>query len=216
MKKFEDEMDDLVNQMNGMGDLTVSMLERAIDAFDNRDSEAAKTIYNDFAVLSRMDSDIEELALKILSLYQPTAVDVRTVATILKGITYLERIGKYSLNIAKAAIKLSPDLPFRKVSELQEMEKMALEMTTIAVNGFKNKTIENFDRIRELEHHLDEYRKTVLMCLVEYLKVRPELAEEYTKYLSVARHLERIGDHACKMAEKVIYMVAGKQIQIDP
>lgn len=216
MKKFEDEMNDLVGQMNEMGDLTVSMLSKAVEAFDNRNTELAKTLYNDFARLSRMDSDIEELSLKILALYQPTAVDVRTVATILKAITYLERIGKYSLNIGKAAMKLSPNLPFKKIDQVQNMEKIALEMTQIAVSGFRNKTIEGFDRIRDLEHDLDDLRRAVLSCLVEYLKVHPESAEEYTKYLSVARHLERIGDHACKTAEKVTYMVVGKQIPLDP
>jgi len=35
-----------------------------------------------------------------------------------------------------------------------------------------------------------------------------------TNYVLIARYLERSGDHACKIAEKVHYLVTGERIDI--
>lgn len=102
MQRFEDDIDAVVAETCEMAKLSTEMLERAIQAVTDGDVDLADSIIADQAKIEKFDDEIEDAAIRILTLYQPTAVDTRTVATILKSITHLERIAKYSTNIATA------------------------------------------------------------------------------------------------------------------
>lgn len=96
MQRFEDDIDAVVAETCEMAKLSTEMLERAIQAVTDGDVDLADSIIADQAKIEKFDDEIEGAAIRILTLYQPTAVDTRTVATILKSITHLERIAKYS------------------------------------------------------------------------------------------------------------------------
>ena len=107
MQRFIDDIDALTNETVDMGNLASEMIEKSVQAFVDGNVDLADEVIDDFARIDRLDNEIEEAAIRILTIYQPTASDTRTVATILKSITYLERIGKYSMNIAKATKYMS-------------------------------------------------------------------------------------------------------------
>ena len=110
MKRFTEEMDDLVDSMVKMAKLATEMSNKSISSFCKRDVGVADDVINSFSVIRNYDTDIEKKAIRILTLYQPAACDMRTIATVQKCITYLERIGKYSKNIADATHYLKDKL----------------------------------------------------------------------------------------------------------
>ena len=107
MQRFLEDIDALTNETVEMGNLACEMIEKSVQAIIDGNVDLAEEVIDDFARMDRYDHEIEDAAIRILTIYQPTAGDTRTVATILKSITYLERIGKYSHNIAVATKYLS-------------------------------------------------------------------------------------------------------------
>ncbi|MDR0777923.1 MAG: phosphate signaling complex protein PhoU, partial [Methanomassiliicoccaceae archaeon] len=162
-----------------------------------------------------LESLIEEEALRILTLYQPMASDMRFTATALKIITYLERIGKYSKNIAKAAIYLKDRPTTYRMDEVYKMCDVAVEMVKGVITAFSTRDITELERFEELDDKLDHYRVSVIEGNVEHMRVDTRAIEAYTYYISIAKYLERVGDNACKIAEKIIYMVSGKRVELD-
>lgn len=215
MKKFEDDLNKLIETTNEMGDLSLSLLERAITSFRNKDAELADNVIKDFERETFLNEIIEEDSIRILTLYQPTAIDIRTVSTIMKSITYLERIGKNGKNIAKVVKSLKNLEDTDIVPEIEEMSDIALEMTNIAISGLKKDSTENFEKLRCLDDKMDNLRDSALMNSLSKIHQCPDKIDVCMYYMSMSRYLERIGDHTCKIAEKVTYMVTGKHVEID-
>ena len=215
MQRFLDDIDALVNETVDMGNLACEMIERSVQAIVDGNVELAGEVIDDFARMDRYDVEIEDAAIRILTLYQPTASDTRTIATILKSITYLERIGKYSYNIATATKYLSEKPMFEPVHLIQPVGEVAVRMVKIVTKAFDEKTVEGLDKISEMDDFLDKTMREDLIKIVDFINENDQSADVCTYYISVIKYLERVGDHACKMAEKVNFMVTGMRARIE-
>ena len=214
MQRFTEDIDSLVAETCDMANLAADMIDKSVQAIVDENLELADEVIDDFDRLTRYDDEIEEAAIRILTLYQPTAVDSRTVATVMKSITYLERIGKYGVNIAKATKYLSDKPMYEPVNMIAPMGETAVRMVKTVINGFEEKSVDGFDKISEMDDYLDRTMRDDLSKLVEFITANPDSADVCTYYISVLKYLERVGDHACKMAEKVNFMVTGMREHI--
>ena len=215
MQRFLDDIEALVNETVDMGNLACDMIEKSVQAIVDGNVELADEVIDDFARMDRYDVEIEDAAIRILTLYQPTASDTRTIATILKSITYLERIGKYSYNIATATKYLSEKPMFEPVHLIQPVGEVAVRMVKIVTKAFDEKTVEGLDKISEMDDFLDKTMREDLIKIVDFINENEQSADVCTYYISVIKYLERVGDHACKMAEKVNFMVTGMRARIE-
>lgn len=215
MQRFEDDIDAVVAETCEMAKLSTEMLERAIQAVTDGDVDLADSIIADQVKIEKFDDKIEDAAIRILTLYQPTAGDTRTVATILKSITHLERIAKYSTNIATATKYLADKPSYEVVDLIEPVGEMALGLVKRVVTGFENKSIDGFKSIRETDDRLDDAMKDDLERIVDFINTHEGSADVCIYYISILKFLERVGDHACKMAEKVCFMVTGRRATIN-
>ena len=214
MQRFTEDIDSLVAETCDMANLAADMIDKSVQAIVDENLELADEVIDDFDRLTRYDDEIEEAAIRILTLYQPTAIDSRTVATVMKSITYLERIGKYGVNIAKATKYLSDKPMYEPVNMIAPMGETAVRMVKTVIKGFEEKSVDGFDKFQEMDDYLDRTMRDDLSKLVEFITANPESADVCTYYISVLKYLERVGDHACKMAEKVNFMVTGMRAHI--
>ena len=94
------------------------------------------------------------------------------------------------------------------------MGETAVRMVKTVINGFEEKSVDGFDKFQEMDDYLDRTMRDDLSKLVEFITANPDSADVCTYYISVLKYLERVGDHACKMAEKVNFMVTGMRAHI--
>lgn len=198
-----------------MGAAAVSLTARAIRALQEDDEELAQTAADDYPRLAQMNTEIEVKAIRILLLYQPAAEDARMISTVLESISHMERIGKNAKSIAEIVLLLDDQIMIEPFPAIERMGNTAETMIRIAVDGFTRNSVEGFDRLRELDGILDVGRRDSYRDATEHIKQCPDSVDVYTQYLFVTRYLERMGDHACDMAEKVAFMVTGRHIEID-
>ena len=164
MQRFIDDIDALTNETVDMGNLASEMIEKSVQAFVDGNVDLADEVIDDFARIDRLDNEIEEAAIRILTIYQPTASDTRTVATILKSITYLERIGKYSMNIAKATKYMSDKPMFEPVHLIQPVGEVAVRMVKLVTKAFEEKSVDDLGKISEMDDYLDRTMREDLMA----------------------------------------------------
>ena len=215
MKRLAADMKEMTSSITEMGGLAADMLGRSVSALINSDEALAKNVIKKYDRIAFLEALIEDEALRILILYQPMASDMRFTATALKMITYLERIGKYSKNIAKAAIYLKERPTTYRMIDVYAMCDVAVEMVRGVVSAFETKDIKGLEKYNELDDMLDHYRISVIEDNVSHMRIDPTSVEAYTYYISVAKYLERVGDNACKIAEKIIYMISGKHVEVE-
>ena len=94
-EKFHDELKLLKKEVERMGELSKDMLEKSVIALKDQDQELANWVISKNDELRNLDDHIEEEAMRLIALHQPMARDMRLIATILKMITYMTRVGRY-------------------------------------------------------------------------------------------------------------------------
>ena len=214
VEKFHEELKKLKKEVVEMGDLAKEMLSYAVESLKERDKELASKVIEKKKKIADMDEKIEQDALSLIALYQPMAKDMRTIACVLKMITYLTRVGRYGKDIAKVAIELADQPHIAKLVEIPHMAEMVCGMIDDAIRAFEDENVSRIEDFEERDSEIDALRYSIFRECITYMIEDPKNITRCMHYAMVARYLERCADHACKMAEKIHYMVTGDHIEI--
>jgi phosphate transport system protein len=215
VEKFHKELKEVKKDVEKMGYLSKEMLQKSVKALKNRDIELAKWVILQKAKLADFDDNIEKKTFRLIALYQPMAKDMREIACILKMITYIARIGRYGKDIARITEELRSKPHVKKLVSLPHMSDIVCSMIDDALKTFDDGGLTRFNNFIDRENDVDELRYSIFRECLSYMMEDPKVIRRCTDYVMVARYLERCGDHACKMAEKITYMITGERVEID-
>ena len=214
VEKFHQELEKLKQDVLSMGQLARSMLSTGVDSLKNLDIKKAEWVDSKKKELAERNVQLEEEALHLIALYQPMAIDMRTIACCLKMITSLDRIGRYGKDIAKVTREIYPGPHIKKLISIPHMNDIVSKMISDVFTGFANEDLTLFKDFSERDSDVDELRYSVFRECITYMMEDPKNITICTHYIMVARYLERCGDHACTMAEQITYMVTGERREI--
>jgi len=212
--KYHEELDKQKSEILKMGNLAKGMLSNSILSLKDQDLKLADMVLAKRDKLSEMDGRIESDLLRIIALYQPVAKDMRMIACGLKMITYLTRIGRYGKDIAQVTHELANKPQIAKLVSIPYMGEIAKDMIKDCLHAFKTENISPIKNIAERDDSLDALRYSIFRECLTYMMEDQKNITSCTHYIMVTRYIERCGDHACKMAEKITYMVTGERIEI--
>jgi phosphate transport system protein len=212
--KFHEELKKIKKDVVEMGELSQRMLRESITALKNQDVKLADKVYTDKKKLMKMDNDIEHHCLQAISMYQPMAKDMRVIGASLKIITYLTRIGRYGKDVAKFVKELSDKSHVAKLVSIPHMSEIVDSMIFDALRAYKDGKPVDIKSFVDRDDDVDALRESILRESLTYMMEDNKKIERCTYYVMIARYLERCADHACKIAEKINYMVTGKRIEI--
>lgn len=210
---FQREIDKLKRQILEMSADVEESFSGAVRAVELRDPGLAKAVLSHENQTNAREVDIEEECLKILALHQPVAADLRYLVTVLKANNDLERIGDLAAHIADSAVTLCDMPPVEIPLQLGEMATKAQQMLKRVLDAFVNLDVEAARDIRLADLELDAMNRAIATRLKTEISRNPALMEPLLKLMHVARHLERIGDHATNIAEDLIYLIEGKIVR---
>ncbi len=214
-QKFHEELKELKNDVVAMALLAKEMLQKGTDSLKQDDINLAAWVHSQKPTIANMDHDIEAKALRLIALYQPMAKDMRTIACCLKMNTYLTRIGRYGKDIAKVAEELHNVPRMKKLISIPHMAEIVSSMIDDVIYAFTTEDTSTLTTLEERESTVDELRYSIFRECLTYMLEDNKNITQGAHYMMVARYLERCGDHACKIAEKVYYMITGEHIEID-
>jgi phosphate transport system protein len=212
--KFDNDMKNIEDMVESMGHLARDMLLDSVESLKERDLDLAEEVLSRKDKLYDLDHSIEEQTLKVLTLYQPMAKDMRNLGCILKIITYMTRIGRYGYDIAKITKEIGDQPHVKKLIDIPAMAKVVSGMIDDVLEAYKTDDLSKIKNLAERDDILDEERYSIFRECLTYMMEDPKTITRCTHYVMVARYLERCGDHACKIAEKVHYKVEGVHIEI--
>lgn len=188
----------------------------AVRALVDRDEDLARQVMVRETQTNTMEVDVEEDCLKILALHQPVAGDLRQIIAALKIDRDLERIGDLAAHIAERSLTLSTlpvlNIPFR----LDEMGMKVLGMLKQALDAFTRLDTAAAREVCMLDGEINAIKRHTFRQVREGVMEAPVLFDALLQILHIARHLERIADHATNIAEDLIYMVEGRIVRHTP
>ncbi|HEY0222307.1 phosphate signaling complex protein PhoU [Lactovum miscens] len=212
---FEEELNKLHNQFYSMGTQVSSQLNRAVRAFVSRDYDLAEEIIEGDSEINAEEISLETKSFEMIALQQPVSGDLRTIITVLKASSDLERVGDHAASIAKALKNIPEDSPLlgveQKISILGEKAKMILDASLNAyIQGDADRAREIAKKDLEIDLLADEIEKSVLISMQE----QQDNIEMGKDYILTLMHLERVGDFAKNVCEWVVYLKTGELIEL--
>lgn len=210
-RSFHKDIDDLTARVQQMAALSRRSVDEGVNAFAALDVEAAKRVIAMNQEINRADVGIEARALDLIALHQPMAKDIRTLGTCLKIITYMDRIGRYGYDIAKATLALDGKPHVKKLVGIPVMRDKALLLLDRSMQAFRTRDAAMARTVQPADDEVDALYDQVFRECITYMIEDPRTITQCTQYILVARHLERVGDNAGKIAEKTIYMATGER-----
>ena len=207
--RFDRQLVQLNDELIEMGSMIEKAIREAITALIKQDTEAAKKIIVYDEDIDQQEKTIENLCLKLLLQQQPVARDLRVISSALKMITDMERIGDHASDISEMAI-LMADRPYiKKLEHIQEMAKEASVMLVNSIEAFVNKDVKQAHEVIIKDDVVDNLFETIKNELIAMIHKKPDVGGQAMDLLMVAKYLERIGDHACNIADWVIFSITG-------
>jgi phosphate transport system protein len=153
------------------------------------------------------------LILRILALRQPVADDLRLLATSLRLVTDLERIGDEAVNIGERTVQHDGDAKRLVSTELSSMAIAALDMLHRALDAFVRWDDAGANQVLACDDAVDSLCATIISAMTEHMSVHPGEVQAGLRVIRVAKYLERIADHATNVAEEVIFMVRADDVR---
>jgi len=207
-KRFDFQLEELCNQLIGMGALIERAIASAMSALIDGDADRARQAIAFDQEVDEKEKEIESLCLKLLMQQQPVAKDLRLISAALKMITDMERIGDQAADISEIAITMA--LPGKKqLPHIQAMAEATIKMVTDSIDAFVKSDLELERSVVEYDDVVDDYFISLRKELIRLIRQEPDKGEMVVDLLMVVKYLERIGDHATNIAEWVIFSITG-------
>jgi phosphate transport system protein len=181
-------------------------------AISLREKETLEYLMEADSELDEQEVKIEEECLKVLALHQPVARDLRFVVAILKINNDLERIGDIVANIADRGIRLSVYETPKLMEKILVMGKRAQNMLKESIYALVSLDVKTAYEVIQEDDAVDRLNVEVIKGVIQEI-ASTKTPEALLLIHSMARDLERIGDHATNIAEDVAYLVDGTIIR---
>jgi len=203
--KFDEQLNQLNEEMMRMGTMIEDSIEKAIDALVNQNVTLAEEIMARDEEIDRQQKKIESICFNLLMQQQPVARDLRTISAAMKMVTDMERIGDHAADISEITVMLgNQPYPFT----LDLIKKMATEtmiMLIRSIEAYVEKDIEKAQSVIKHDDIIDALFDEVKQKLINLIHEAPDNGEQATDFLMIAKYFERIGDHATNISEWVIF-----------
>lgn len=213
--QFDADLNLLSSKVLEMGGLIEAQITRAMQALNAFDAEIADQVIAAEETVNTMEVAIDEECSNIIARRQPAARDLRLLLAISKTITNLERAGDEAEKIAKRVKRLMEDGMSRTVNiaEIKLSGEMAVSILRRALDAFARLDTVAAAQIVRDDKAIDEEFRAFVRKLVTYMMEDPRTISAGLEYLTIAKAIERIGDHAKNIAEFIIYIVKGTDVR---
>jgi len=213
-RHFDEEMVQLKKDILRMGSMVETAIARSLDALSRLDRKEAEGIIAVDKEIDALELKLDETCLDLLALRQPMAYDLRFVAMSMKITTDLERMADLAVDIAQRILDIPGRSLLKPLIDIPKLGMIAQRMTKDALDSFIKEDAVLAQAVIHLDAEADRLRNLVQTELIDdYIAKDPKAARRGIPLLLIARHLERICDHATNIAEDVIYMVKAKVVK---
>jgi phosphate transport system protein len=214
MKRFEQELANVKTRVMYMGTTAEQMVGWASDAFLKHDREIAAQVREAEDRLDHLQIEIDGEAVRLITIYTPTAKDLRFLLMVVRIVTELERIGDQAVNNCEYVETVLSDPPALPLRDLARMTDLVVDMVHGALEAFDREDTEKAREVLRLDDDVDRLNAQTFRDLVaEASPADPDVLKRSMNLVLLARSLERIADHATNICEEVVYLVKGEDIR---
>lgn len=190
-----------------------SMVRQSVRSVVQRDAQLARSVIAKDQEVNRLEVEIDRRCLGALALRQPVGTDLRFLATVMKMVTDVERVGDLAVNICERGIELTGGLGVEPDRDLHRMGELAADMIQEAAQAFRLGDTERARGLGARDREVDALNRAAFGRWINAISNHPDQARRGLALASISRYLERVADHAVNLGEMVVFMVEGDDVR---
>ena len=210
--EFDRDLQNLQDELLALGSMVEKATIKSVDALKTRDLAMSQQVIRDDDIIDRKRAELEERAVDLIAIQQPVASDLRMLIAALHVSMELERIGDYAEGIGKISLMMGDQPPIKPLVDIPRMAEKATAMLRASLDALVKHDIEKAYKVLTDDDEVDALYDQVYRELLLLMVQDPKVIERGTYLLWTAHDLERIADRATNIAEQVVYLVTGKQV----
>lgn len=216
-RHFDEELRKLKEGILTMAASVDQAILESIESLKTLNAEKAKDVIARDQGIDEMENALQEHCLNLLACQQPMAIDLRFLTMAMSITTDLERMADLAVDIAQRVCELADKPLLKPLIDIPQLTVIAQQMIKKAINAFLNNDAELARKVILMDNEADRLRNLIQKELIsDYMAKDPATATRAVPLLLIARHLERICDHATNIAEDIIYMIDAKVVKHHP
>ncbi len=212
-RHFQDELKELREGLMAMAGQVEWILELTHRALMERSDELADQVAALDEAVDEQELKLDHLCIDLLALETPVARDLRLVASTLKIIPELERIGDHCSNIARRAKLLNPQPTILAGDAMERLGQACQSMVKRAVDAFVNGDAELARAVIADDDQVDDLYRRIFGELIRIMLADPLCIERASHLILVIKNWERIADQATNIAEEVLFILEGRNVK---
>lgn len=216
MKHNEQELQLLKDEINQMWRLVISQVEKAKQAFTDNNIELALEIVRLEKRVNSYELKIERSCENYIALFNPVAIDLRLILSIMKISITLERIADYAKGIACHVIDSDCNNIDNQIIEDLDLEKMFDKLLNMIVDSYSAFNSENTiasGKILLMDKEVNAIYHSAFKKLEDAMRTNPKSIHCGLKLILLIRKMERIGDHCSNIVEEIVFFVEAKVLK---
>ena len=213
--QFDADLERLRSKVLEMGGLVESQINMTTKAFADNNIEVVLDVLENDSDVNAFEKSIDDDCIHIIAKRQPTASDLRLVMSISKMVTDLERSGDEVKKMAKSIRRIQErDVTVLKATtDVRHLAQAASAQIRSALDTFARLDADEARAVIQTDDALDKEFKSIIRQLITFMMEDPRTITTALDIITIARAIERVGDHAKNLAEQVIYIVEGRDIR---
>ncbi len=211
--RFHRSLDDLNEKLLVMAGMAEQAIQRSVEAYRVRDLSICDLVDRGEAAINRIEREIDQMALDLLAMEQPMAIDLRFTLAVIKINADLERVGDSARNISDRVRDLYELPPVDVPVDIPRMGNLATGMVRKSIQAFIEGDAEMAESVLTMDDDVDKLNSNAHTAVLAMMRDKPEYATQALQVLMIARSLERVADHATNVAEDVIFWVRGADVR---
>ncbi len=211
---LDKEIEEIKKKVLQLGSMLETAIRLSIRALADRDVDLAQQIIDDDLKINKLRYATEELCLAVIATQQPVAGDLRTIIAAMHIAIEIERMADHAEGIAHLVLRMAGEPLLKPLIDLPRMAEIACEMLNASLDSFLARKSKAAKKVAKRDAEIDQLYDQVFRELLTYMLQDPANINRATYLLWVAHNLERIGDRATNISERVVFMKTGKMKEL--
>ncbi len=213
-EEFDLKLAGLEKEVEALAAFVSDAINRAVEALKNRDIAASQEVVDFDDYIDDKQSEIEDRCIHLIATQQPVAKDLRAIIALLHIAVELERMGDYAEGIGKISLAIGNEQTLKPLIDIPRMAERATAMLRDSIDALLNRDTAKAQMVVDADDEVDDLYDQVYRELLLYMIEDPQTIQRATYLLWVAHDLERIADRATNIAEQVLFLVDGRDIDV--
>jgi phosphate transport system protein len=213
---FQQRLDQVMSDLLAMGELVNAAIARSVQSLDDRDGDMARRVIADDERINRAMYDLEEEVLVLIATQQPLAGDLRNLMSAASIATELERMGDYAEGIATITLRTIDQPVLKPLVDIPRMAELGRELLRGQLHAFIDGDVERARRLAQRDNDIDDLYDQIYRELLTFMAEDPRTITRATHLIWVSHNLERIGDRTTNIGERVVFLVTGDVVELNP